>query len=61
MGKRGPPGRKGAPTTIRFEPAIRERLERAAHQANRSLSEEVTARLELSLDALGPVDEVPHP
>jgi hypothetical protein len=49
MGKRGPPPRKGAPTTIRFEPELRERLETAAAAAGRSISEEVAACVELSL------------
>lgn len=50
MGKRGPVARKGAPTTIRFEPALRSQLEQAAERGGRSLSEEVTLRLRLSLE-----------
>ena len=50
MGKRGPPASKGATTTMRLEPALRRRLEAAAERANRSLSEELRVRLELSLD-----------
>jgi Arc-like DNA binding domain len=45
LGKRGPAPRKGAPTTIRLEPELREQLAAAASAGNRSLSEEIAVRL----------------
>jgi hypothetical protein len=50
MGKRGPQARKGAPTTIRFEPTLRAALEVAAVKSGRTLSEEVAQRLRLTLE-----------
>ncbi len=50
MGKRGPQATKGAPTTIRLEPALRAKLEAAAVASERSLSEEIATRLALSFN-----------
>lgn len=53
MGSRGPAPRKGAPTTLRLEPATREALQEAANKSGRSLSREIEERLVDSLAASG--------
>lgn len=55
MGKRGPRAgteKRGAPTGIRFDPALKARLTEAARQSGRTFSEEVTTRLAASFSAV---------
>jgi hypothetical protein len=55
VGKRGPqPGsaKKGATTSIRFEPGLKKRLAAAAKRNGVTFSEEVSQRLELSFSTL---------
>ena len=55
MGKRGPRAgteKRGAPTGIRFDPALKARLAEAARSSGRTFSEEVSARLDASFGTL---------
>jgi hypothetical protein len=54
MGTRGPHAgteKRGPPTGIRFDPALKARLKAAADASERTFSEEVSARLQMSFGA----------